>query len=114
VLLPIGTNNEIDERIVNLGFTFSRCCNDDSHCINASEETYAEQLLSGFVQLRTDLIRQLVQSGLRYWTLVAPPAMQQQTIYRGESNLSEKLHGLTEYISTKKETFTWQIEPSLA
>ncbi len=45
-------------------YLFSRCCNDESHCTNASEENYAEQLLSGFVQLRTDLIRQLVQSGL--------------------------------------------------
>jgi hypothetical protein len=45
-------------------YLFSRCCNDDSHCTDANEGTYAKQLLAGFLQLRTDLIRQLVQSGL--------------------------------------------------
>jgi hypothetical protein len=45
-------------------YLFSRCCNDESHCINAKEENFAEHLLDGFLQLRTDLIHQLVQSGL--------------------------------------------------
>jgi hypothetical protein len=45
-------------------YLFSRCCNDESHCTNAKEENFAENLLAGFLQLRTDLIRQLVQSGL--------------------------------------------------
>jgi hypothetical protein len=45
-------------------YLFSRCCNDESHCTNPNEENYAEQLLACFLQLRTDLIRQLVQSGL--------------------------------------------------
>ncbi len=45
-------------------YLFSRCCNDESHCTNAKEDGFAENLLAGFLQLRTDLIRQLVQSGL--------------------------------------------------
>jgi hypothetical protein len=45
-------------------YLFARCCNDGSHCSNAKEDAYAENLLKGFLQLRADLIRQLVQSGL--------------------------------------------------
>jgi hypothetical protein len=45
-------------------YLFSRCCNDESHCTNEKEEKFAEHLLAGFLQLRTDLIRQLVQCGL--------------------------------------------------
>jgi hypothetical protein len=45
-------------------YLFSRCCNDESHCTNAKEENFAEHLLAGFLQLHTDLIRQLVPSGI--------------------------------------------------
>ncbi len=45
-------------------YLFSRCCSDNSHCTNADDSNFAEQMLSGFLQQRTDLIRQLVQSGL--------------------------------------------------
>jgi hypothetical protein len=45
-------------------YLFSRCCNDESHCTNVKEENFAKHLLAGFLQLRTDLIRQLVQCGL--------------------------------------------------
>jgi hypothetical protein len=43
---------------------FSRCCGDVSHCTNVSDSNFAETMLTGFLRQRTDLIRQLVQSGL--------------------------------------------------
>ncbi len=45
-------------------YLFSRCCSDSSHCTNANDSNFAEQILSGFLRQRTELIRQLVQSGL--------------------------------------------------
>ncbi len=45
-------------------YLFSRCCSDSSHCTNANDSNFAEQMLSGFLRQRTELIRQLVQSGL--------------------------------------------------
>jgi hypothetical protein len=45
-------------------YLFSRCCRDKNHCTNAMDSGYAEQLLSGFLRLRNDLIKLLVQSGL--------------------------------------------------
>jgi hypothetical protein len=45
-------------------YLFSRCCRDKNHCTNAMDAGYAEQLLSGFLRLRNDLIKLLVQSGL--------------------------------------------------
>jgi hypothetical protein len=43
---------------------FSRCCGDVSHCTNVSDSNFAETMLTGFLRQRTDLICQLVQSGL--------------------------------------------------
>jgi hypothetical protein len=45
-------------------YLFSCCCSDSSHCTNANDSNFAEQMLSGFLRQRTELIRQLVQSGL--------------------------------------------------
>jgi hypothetical protein len=45
-------------------YLFSRCCGEVNHCTNAADAGYAEQLMSGFLKLRNDLIKQLVQSGL--------------------------------------------------
>jgi hypothetical protein len=43
---------------------FSRCCSDTSHCTNADDNNFAETMVAGFLRQRTDMIRQLVQSGL--------------------------------------------------
>jgi hypothetical protein len=43
---------------------FSRCCGDTSHCTNVDESNFTETMLTGFLRQRTDMIRQLVQSGL--------------------------------------------------
>jgi hypothetical protein len=45
-------------------YLFAHCCDDTSHCINTQEKDFPETLLTGFVQLRTNLIRQLVSHGL--------------------------------------------------
>jgi hypothetical protein len=45
-------------------YLFLRCCSEENHCTNAKEAGYVEQLMSGFLKLRNDLIKQLVQSGL--------------------------------------------------
>jgi hypothetical protein len=45
-------------------YLFTRCCSDRSHCTNAGEKDFAENLLSGFIQQRNELIKSLVQNGL--------------------------------------------------
>jgi hypothetical protein len=45
-------------------FLFARCCNDAGHCTNASKDDFSKNLLQGFMRLRNDLIKNLVQNGL--------------------------------------------------
>jgi hypothetical protein len=45
-------------------YMFARCCNDTDHCTKASEPHFCKTLLSGFIEMRNSLIRQLVSSGL--------------------------------------------------
>ncbi len=45
-------------------YMFSRCCNDPAHCTNAHRTDYCEKLLSGFLQLRNNLIKTLVAAGV--------------------------------------------------
>ncbi len=45
-------------------YLFARCCNDTGHCTNVNTEDYAETLLTGFLKLRTELIRILVTAGV--------------------------------------------------
>jgi hypothetical protein len=45
-------------------FLFARCCNDAGHCTNASKDDFSKHLLQGFMRLRNDLIKILVQNGL--------------------------------------------------
>ncbi len=75
-------------------YLFSRCCKDDRHCTNAKEGTYAEQLLAGFLQLHTDLIRQLVQSGLTIFKVLDSCC----------TSNCEKTANILERISVLKET----------
>ncbi len=44
---------------------FVRCCSDTSHCTNANEQNYKENLLTDNIALRTVLIRQLVSLGCK-------------------------------------------------
>ncbi len=45
-------------------YVFARCCNDSGHCINAGDSEYQSFMMSGFVRLKNDLIKQLVHNGL--------------------------------------------------
>ncbi len=45
-------------------YLFARCCSNTEHCINMHEKDYQGTLMSGFIQLRTSLIKQLVSHGL--------------------------------------------------
>ncbi len=64
-------------------YLFARCCDNAGHCTNFDQPDFAQNLLSGFIQLRNLLIRSLVQKGLKTLkclTLAASPhAKQQQT-----------------------------------
>jgi hypothetical protein len=43
---------------------FTRCCNDSGHCINAGDPDYQSVMMSGFVRLKNELIKQLVSLGV--------------------------------------------------
>jgi hypothetical protein len=47
-----------------LRYLFAWCCSDKGHCTNMHEKDYQDTLMSGFIQLRTSLIKQLVSHGL--------------------------------------------------
>jgi hypothetical protein len=49
---------------------FSRCCNDPAHCTNANRPDYCENLLSGFLQQRNDLIKTLLAAGVTNFKLL--------------------------------------------
>ncbi len=44
-------------------YLFAWCCGDNLHCTNAGEPGYSTHLLSEFLQMRSNLIKQLVGSG---------------------------------------------------
>jgi hypothetical protein len=46
-------------------YLFARCCGDTSHCTNAGDPGYSTHLLSEFLQMRNNLIKHLVGSGLK-------------------------------------------------
>ncbi len=43
---------------------FSRCCNDNNHCTNFKDMGFSEELLTGYIRLRNELIKQLASHGL--------------------------------------------------
>jgi hypothetical protein len=46
-------------------YLFARCCDDAGHCTNFDQSDFAQNLLSGFIQLRNLLIRTLVQKNFK-------------------------------------------------
>jgi hypothetical protein len=46
-------------------YLLSRCCDDIGHCTDAKKDTYQENLLTGFLQLRNSLIKTLVSAGVK-------------------------------------------------
>jgi hypothetical protein len=45
-------------------YVFARCCSNAEHCTNMNNKGYQENLMSGFIQLRTSLIKLLVSHGI--------------------------------------------------
>ncbi len=45
-------------------YLFTRCCSDADHCTNANDKNFSAKLLTNFVQLRNELIKQLVSEGI--------------------------------------------------
>jgi hypothetical protein len=72
-------------------YVFSRCCNDVSHCTNAAEMDFPEKLLSGLIQQRSELIKGLVQSGVKNFKVLDVGCV---TDGATTANISEKLGDL--------------------
>jgi hypothetical protein len=72
-------------------YLFSRCCSDSSHCTNAGDKDFSENLLSGFILQRNELIRSLVQNGLTNFKVLDVCCA---TTCTTTSNLSERLNAL--------------------
>ncbi len=70
---------------------FSRCCNDSSHCTNADNDSFAADLLTGFIGLRNNLIKLLVSSGLTNFKVLDSCCV---TNCATTANLPERLEGL--------------------
>jgi hypothetical protein len=45
-------------------YLFAQCCNDNSHCTNAKDADFQAAMMSGFVRLKNELIKQLVSHGV--------------------------------------------------
>jgi hypothetical protein len=45
-------------------YVFVRCCSNAEHCTNMHRKDYQENLMSGFIQLRSSLIKLLVSYGI--------------------------------------------------
>jgi lysophospholipase L1-like esterase len=70
---------------------FSRCCNDSSHCTNVDKDSFAADLLTGFIGLRNNLIKLLVRSGLTNFKVLDSCCV---TNCATTANLPERLEGL--------------------
>jgi hypothetical protein len=75
---------------------FSRCCSDSSHCTNANDENFALELLTGFIGLRNDLIKHLVNAGLTNFKVMDSCCT---TKCSPTANLPGRLEGLQEVTS---------------
>jgi lysophospholipase L1-like esterase len=70
---------------------FSHCCNDSSHCTNADSDSFAADLLTGFIGLQNTLIRFLASSGLTNLKVFDSCCV---TNCATTANLPERLEGL--------------------
>ncbi len=79
-------------------YVFSRCCSDSGHCTNMNETDFPEKMLAGFVLLRQELIRQLVQHGLTEFKVLDSCC---NTDCITTASVTERLNGLR--IATAKD-----------
>jgi hypothetical protein len=69
-------------------YLFARCCDDAGHCTNFDQSDFAQNLLSGFIQLRNLLIRTLVQKGLKNFKVLDTCCV---TSCKTTANIAERL-----------------------
>ncbi len=72
-------------------YLFARCCSDENHCTNANDKEFCETLLTGFAQLKRDLIGHLVRLGVTNFKVMDFCCT---TTCSTTANISERLHGL--------------------
>ncbi len=69
-------------------YLFARCCDDAGHCTNFDQSDFAQNLLSGFIQLRNLLIRTLVQKGLKNFKVLDTCCV---TSCKATANIADRL-----------------------
>jgi hypothetical protein len=69
-------------------YLFARCCADAGHCTNFGQPDFAQNLLSGFIQLRNLLIRSLVQKGLKNFKVLDTCCV---TTCKATANLKDRI-----------------------
>jgi hypothetical protein len=84
-------------------YLFSRCCSDKGHCTNAGDKDFSENLLSGFILQRNELIRCLVQNGLTNFKVLDVCCA---TTCTTTSNLTERLNALRGVLAEDGVHFT--------
>jgi hypothetical protein len=72
---------------------FMQCCNDNSHCTNIKDAGFSEELLSGYIRLRNELIKQLVSHGLSSFKVLDSCCM---TSCSKTASIAERLKQLRE------------------
>jgi hypothetical protein len=83
-------------------YLFSRCCSDNSHCTNASDPEYSSALMSGFVRLKNDLIKNLVSQGVTDFKVVDSCCV---TPCSTTSNIIERLDELKNVTNSDRTHF---------
>jgi hypothetical protein len=69
-------------------YLFARCCDDAGHCTNFDQSDFAQNLLSGYIQLRNLLIRSLVQKGLKNFKVLDTCCV---TTCKTTANINERI-----------------------
>ncbi len=69
-------------------YLFACCCDDTGHCTNFDQSDFAQNLLSGFIQLRNLLIRSLVQKGLKNFKVLDTCCV---TTCKATANLNDRV-----------------------
>jgi hypothetical protein len=77
-------------------YIFLRCCSDKGHCTNANEKDCQGTMLSGFIKQRNELIKILVESGLKDFKVLDTCCV---TACQTTAGISERLQKLRKVMS---------------
>jgi hypothetical protein len=92
-------------------YLFSRCCGDENHCTNASDKEFCETLLTGFAQLKRNLISHLVNLGVTNFKVMDFCCA---TTCTTTANNPERLHGLKSVYTSDGVHLTTDVHRNLA